>query len=1116
MDSQNSSVVLFHVDETGVLTRGWAFDARQAGPARIALWIDGVERCQFVADEFRPDLQKLGYRDGFCGFRFVIPAALCDGHEHDVMLTLGTENRPMLPGTLRVRLDAAEFREPIEGSLDAIDERFHVTGWVGGDRAGREVGIYLGEERIASGTADLPRPDLVLAEKTGYGFRIKIDPERLTTAETTLVAYCEEELLSGSVVVDAEKRAVLTAEPTYDGRMRVTLSGWPVESARLDILVDGEFHSPLTLRKGLPTGVGAHDQTLVGYWDASGELLDARRHVVQVRGTGALASLATDPLFVRWPDYRVNIDRVDDRAIAGWAIRLAQPRSLRLEVRAAGMAPVEVYANQRRTDVAQALGLPNDLVGFHVNFGASLDGRHIEIVDADTGTVLVVVRLDDPSAALVALSQSAFSAESSGDPGPRRLISAARALLPVEPIVSVDYLPDRSGEADGIGVDVIVPVYSGASETVECIESVLASRNESDYRLILVNDRSPDTRITEYLRRIASRHAGRVILIERQRNGGFSEAVNIGMTVAGRRDVILLNADTVVQGDWVDRILGVAAKDLTIGTVTPFSNNGEVCSLPYLCKSLAVEERSQLVSLDRHAASGSGEPIDLPVAVGYCMYIRRACIDELGLFDAKTWGRGYGEEVDFCLKASARGWRHVLAPNVFVVHRGGVSFGDEKLVRIQESSRKIAERYPFYDRLIQVFLRKDPPARARRQVNLAVLGERLPCPRVLHITHDFGGGTERYVRDLARLYENEGHVNAVLSFGAEGQAVLRLDTQRARMPGLFMARHDEAYDVDEVTTLVDQLDALAFERVHLHAPFGVPDALMQWVVRQPHFDATIHDYAWICPRVTLRDRAGRPCDADGVLCSQCAAYDEAHPGLRAVLRAAGHDIRRYREYFAWVLGQAERVFAGGHDVVGRMRNAGIDAAFRVVAHPYPEQVASRRRARAAPPAGTGPYRVALIGGISEIKGYSRLVECAREGLRLRSPLEFIVFGETEDNAGLAGYSNVKILGRYTDDALHDLLDSRMPDVALFLNQVPETFSYTLTSAFEHGLWPVVTDLGVPAERVRNAGFGDVVPVDIPAEELLGRLQQIIRERRASVSEIPEFDRPRTLKEYRGQ
>ena len=90
--------------------------------------------------------------------------------------------------------------------------------------------------------------------------------------------------------------------------------------------------------------------------------------------------------------------------------------------------------------------------------------------------------------------------------------------------------------------------------------------------------------------------------------------------------------------------------------------------------------RKSIAAIDKACAEANGQrSIAIPTGVGFCMYIRRACLDEIGLFDAETFGRGYGEENDFCMRAAAAGWRNVLAGDVFVYHEGAVSFSGERL-----------------------------------------------------------------------------------------------------------------------------------------------------------------------------------------------------------------------------------------------------------------------------------------------------------------------------------------------------------------------------------------------------------------------------------------------------
>ena len=143
-------------------------------------------------------------------------------------------------------------------------------------------------------------------------------------------------------------------------------------------------------------------------------------------------------------------------------------------------------------------------------------------------------------------------------------------------------------------------------------------------------------------------------------------------------DVVLLNSDTIVTGDWLRALRQCAAADPRIGTITPFSNNAEICSFPRLCvdNPISVEEEAETVSAAIARAAVPTYP-DLPTGVGFCLFIRRALIDEIGMLDT-AFGAGYGEENDLCLRAARAGWRNVLADDAFVVHAGGRSFVGRK------------------------------------------------------------------------------------------------------------------------------------------------------------------------------------------------------------------------------------------------------------------------------------------------------------------------------------------------------------------------------------------------------------------------------------------------------
>jgi GT2 family glycosyltransferase len=261
-------------------------------------------------------------------------------------------------------------------------------------------------------------------------------------------------------------------------------------------------------------------------------------------------------------------------------------------------------------------------------------------------------------------------------------------------------------------IDVIIPVYKGLLQTRRCIDSVLRWEQATAFEVVAVDDASPDPEISRHLRELADR--GRITLLKNESNLGFVHSVNRGMALHPERDVVLLNSDTEVANDWLDRLRRCACGQPDVGTATPFSNNATICSYPFEGWKGGVPGMLDLAALDRlFAATNAGRTVDLPTAVGFCMYIRRACLDRVGLFDAGRFGRGYGEENDFCMRAASAGWRNVLAGDVFVYHEGAVSFSEERSALTESAGKTLADLHPDYVRKVREFAARDE-ARALR------------------------------------------------------------------------------------------------------------------------------------------------------------------------------------------------------------------------------------------------------------------------------------------------------------------------------------------------------------------------------------------------------------------
>lgn len=258
-------------------------------------------------------------------------------------------------------------------------------------------------------------------------------------------------------------------------------------------------------------------------------------------------------------------------------------------------------------------------------------------------------------------------------------------------------------------VAVIVPVYGDFDATKQCLDAVLAHPESGlTRRIIAVDDATPDQRIAALLDEL--QRSGRIELLRNGVNRGFAASVNRALGVlAADEDAVLLNADTVPPRDLCSRLARVAYLHHDIGTVTPLSNNGEYTSLPVRFRENPLPQGEALAALDRLAAEtvDGTDFVELPNGIGFCLYVKHTVLDAVGLLSLQ-FGRGYCEDIDFCLRARQAGFRNVCATSVFVGHAGSRSFKSEKRALVLPNLSRIDDLYPFYRRLSAEFVRRDP------------------------------------------------------------------------------------------------------------------------------------------------------------------------------------------------------------------------------------------------------------------------------------------------------------------------------------------------------------------------------------------------------------------------
>ncbi|MEP9379033.1 glycosyltransferase [Aquabacter sp. CN5-332] len=274
----------------------------------------------------------------------------------------------------------------------------------------------------------------------------------------------------------------------------------------------------------------------------------------------------------------------------------------------------------------------------------------------------------------------------------------------------------------GLPVDIIVPVFNQAPFVETLLDSIKFARSATAAEIIVIDDGSSEPETLELLRTRAA--TGEITLLRNPQNMGFTRTVNRGMALHRDRDVLLLNSDTMVHGDWLDRMTTCAYSAPRIATVNPLTSQfgSHIGCYPGLAMKFddALEvDGAELAAIC--AEANRGQVADVHTTVGFCMYIRRAALDEVGLFDEKHFPIGYGEESDFCYRARKVGWLHRIAGDAYVDHFEGKSFGDRKKKLVDNMLASFSRLHPDLAQCDRNFAMRDPVRPLRRQIDIGRL-----------------------------------------------------------------------------------------------------------------------------------------------------------------------------------------------------------------------------------------------------------------------------------------------------------------------------------------------------------------------------------------------------------
>lgn len=397
----------------------------------------------------------------------------------------------------------------------------------------------------------------------------------------------------------------------------------------------------------------------------------------------------------------------------------------------------------------------------------------------------------------------------------------------------------QSAKFDHRPVDVIVPIYGAERSVAQCVHSLLSANTAVPYQILLIDDASPSPRIAALLEKLSSNDKIRVIV--RPRNSGFVSTVNLGFEQT-THDVVILNSDTAVTDGWLDRLQVAAYSQVRVASVTPFTNNGTIFSFPepFSDGDISSVDRDEFA---RHLAiANAGNTLEVPTGHGFCMYVRRDALSAVGSFDEHTFGRGYGEENDFCQRAIELGWVNLHALDAFVYHKGSASFGAYNAELNGREVELVQKKHPTYLAQVAGYCGLDPagPARLRAMLSLA-----LSRDAVATVAWSCGSSEPSS--------SAEPHV---LIYFDQGAGVLHLEIEYLQYrPHIALSGSNTA-----LAEVLAELEGLnwAGSAVCL----GYADSLEAVANAGIPLRVELEDYSLLCSRKRMTNSRGEPCGSD--------------------------------------------------------------------------------------------------------------------------------------------------------------------------------------------------------------------------------------------------------------
>lgn len=631
---------------------------------------------------------------------------------------------------------------------------------------------------------------------------------------------------------------------------------------------------------------------------------------------------------------------------------------------------------------------------------------------------------------------------------------------------------------------IIIPVYNAPEYVKSCVQSVIRYTDLNINKLLIINDASTDTAIKPIIEEFSKTEG--IIVIENKENIGFIDTINKGLNLASDGDVLILNSDTEVTINWLEKIKKAAYSGPKVGTVTPLTNNGTICSIPKfglnneLPSGFTPGDMNNLVEQISHK-----EYPEIPTAVGFCMYIRRTLLDQIGHFDGTYLTRGYYDENDFCCRATEAGFQHILADDTFIFHKGSMSFSLPESVRLSDINRSLfLSKYKYYNDMIRKFVLSNPLQVIHSRFNNALLARQFSKNSVLIIIHNafdessWVGGTEYHVRDLVMgikeitfhvLIENNNFI--IHKVYQDGNLIFRQVIEDLRIINFDIRSRWHAMILTKLITMFN------IRVIHIHhllnGTFDIIDVAKKYNI--PLY-VTIHDTYLLFSYPHLQD----------------FNFDIESYELVKKYRNLS-DPKRYVEAFQREVDEmfkyAQKVFSPSNYYKGIYKSVYknlIEEKIMVIHHGIQQNGLEYKQNWSF------PVKFLLIGAVLQHKGSQTIIQIAKY-LRKNGKGTLSILGNIgEPILEVLKKYDVVMYGAYSRGDLYNKIKEINPHFILNTAYWPESFCYTFSEAASTGIPIISSPEGAIVERASIYG-GVLLTHTKEASDFISIIESIIND-----------------------